>query len=205
MKLRLWLPFAVALAVCGVGAAAQTPDPQWLQGAVQVCMNCHGETAFEQPVADSYLVPKLGGQNAAYIESALKAYRNRSRDHFFMRGIAAGFDGEQVKVVASYFASPAPTVKPKTAKQVDAPEELKRCLACHGSAAAGAAGTTAPVLLGQHQPYLEKAITDYLHRRRSHDIMSPQVVSADGTPLLTEEAITRIAMWFSRQPGLFVR
>lgn len=107
--------------------------------------------------------------------------------------------------VASYFASPAATSQPRTATQIDVSEEVKRCLACHGSVEAGAAATVAPVLMGQHQPYLEKAITDYLHRRRSHDVMSPQVVSADGTPLLTEEAIARIAMWFSRQPGLFVR
>ena len=141
------LTVALAASTCAI---AQPRVEQWLRGAVQVCTNCHGEAAFQHPVPDSYLVPKLGGQNAAYIEAALKAYRNRSRDHFFMRGIAASFDAQQVKLVAQYFAAPAATSQPNGTK--DMPDGARRCLACHGPNATGTTEAPAPVLQGQHQP-----------------------------------------------------
>jgi len=50
-------------------------------------------------------VPKVGGQSAAYIESALKAYRDGSRKHETMNANAANLSDQDIANIAAYFAS----------------------------------------------------------------------------------------------------
>jgi cytochrome c553 len=86
-------------------AAAQDANPTRLQRNLMVCANCHGTPAFDYPTVDNYLVPRLGGQQPAYIVKALKAYRSRQRDHFFMRGIAAALSDEEMTELAAWFSA----------------------------------------------------------------------------------------------------
>jgi len=44
------------------------------------CMGCHGIEGYRNAYP-SYRVPKLGGQKAGYIETALNAYRDGTRPH----------------------------------------------------------------------------------------------------------------------------
>src|SRR4029079_2164425 len=53
------------------------------------CEGCHGIVDWKTAFPELYHVPKLGGQKAAYIVSALKAYKAGQRDHPTMRAIAA--------------------------------------------------------------------------------------------------------------------
>jgi cytochrome c553 len=53
-------------------------------------------------------VPKLGGQKAAYIVTALKAYRSGERDFATMRAIAADLTDEQIQALAKYYGDAAP-------------------------------------------------------------------------------------------------
>ena len=52
------------------------------------CMGCHGIAGYRNAYP-SYRVPKLGGQTASYLASALQAYKARQRSHPSMRGVAA--------------------------------------------------------------------------------------------------------------------
>lgn len=89
------------------GAWAQAPINSRLQQNSQICVNCHGAPAFEDATIDNLLVPRLGGQQAGYIIKALKAYKTRQRDHFFMRGIAASLSEDEMRELAEYFSAQA--------------------------------------------------------------------------------------------------
>ena len=51
------------------------------------------------------LIPMLGGQNAKYIESALKAYRKGERRFPSMMATAKSLSDQDIADVAAYFAS----------------------------------------------------------------------------------------------------
>jgi len=55
-----------------------------------------------------YHVPKLGGQKAAYIVAALKAYKKGERDHATMRAIAADLSDQDMEDIAAYYGQSAP-------------------------------------------------------------------------------------------------
>ena len=56
-------------------------------------------------VYPTYKVPKLAGQHAEYIISALKAYQNRDRVHETMHANAIGLSEQDIKDIALYFES----------------------------------------------------------------------------------------------------
>jgi cytochrome c553 len=48
-------------------------------------------------------VPKIAGQQPAYIISALKSYRSGERSHPSMRGIAASLTDQDMADLAAYY------------------------------------------------------------------------------------------------------
>jgi cytochrome c553 len=52
-------------------------------------------------------VPKIAGQQPAYIVSALKAYKAGERSHPSMRGVAASLSDEDMAKLAEYYGAPA--------------------------------------------------------------------------------------------------
>jgi len=68
------------------------------------CLGCHG-IPFQTNVYPTYFVPKIKGQTAGYIESALLAYREGSRRHATMQAQANTLSDEDIRNVAAYFAS----------------------------------------------------------------------------------------------------
>jgi cytochrome c553 len=71
----------------------------------QSCLGCHGAAGYFN-VYPSYRVPKLGGQNAEYIEVALKAYKAGLRQHDTMHANAASLSDQDILDIAAYMASP---------------------------------------------------------------------------------------------------
>lgn len=68
------------------------------------CTGCHG-IPFYQNVNPQYHVPRLGGQNEAYIASALKAYRSGERSHSTMQAQAGNLSDQDIADIAAYFAT----------------------------------------------------------------------------------------------------
>lgn len=104
MPIRSSSAVLLALIFSYVPAMGQTGDTARLKQNLQICANCHGSAAFENPTIDNYLAPRLGGQQVVYIIKALKAYKTRQRHHFFMRGIAASLNDEEMQELADYFS-----------------------------------------------------------------------------------------------------
>ena len=53
---------------------------------------------------ETYQVPKLGGQHAAYLVDALKAYKAGGRKHATMRAIAGSLSEQDMNDLAAYYA-----------------------------------------------------------------------------------------------------
>ena len=49
--------------------------------------------------------PKLGGQHADYLVTALKAYRSGDREHAIMSGFAAGLSDQDIEDLAAWYGS----------------------------------------------------------------------------------------------------
>jgi cytochrome c553 len=71
------------------------------------CIGCHGIPGYKTAFPDVYHVPKIAGQQPAYIINALKAYKTGERSHPSMRGIAASLTEEDMKHLADYYGGPA--------------------------------------------------------------------------------------------------
>ena len=70
----------------------------------ETCLGCHAIPGYNT-VYPTYKVPKVAGQNADYIISALKAYRNKDRQHETMHANAAALTDQDIIDIAKYFES----------------------------------------------------------------------------------------------------
>jgi cytochrome c553 len=71
---------------------------------VASCQGCHGIPGYRTAFPKVYSVPKLGGQENAYLVKALQAYRSGVRKHATMRSIAAPLTDQQIAAIAAYYA-----------------------------------------------------------------------------------------------------
>jgi len=94
---------AGGLAVLSMAAVAEGDATAGRQAA-ETCLGCHAVEGYFN-VYPTYHVPKVGGQSAAYIEAALKAYRDGGRKHETMNANAANLSDQDIANIAAYFAS----------------------------------------------------------------------------------------------------
>jgi cytochrome c553 len=210
-KLVAAIAATLALAVVLTPALAQKAPPPPLspialpgdasRGAVigETCYGCHGlpESHNAYP---SYPVPRLGGQNAEYITIALQGYRRGTRGHETMQAQASSLSDQDIADIAAYFSSlpgKAATGRSEgTGAEVAAGKaKATACVQCHGQEGVAAAPQW-PNLGGQHQSYLEQALTQYKDGRRNDMLMGPLASTLD------EQAITEIAAFFAAQAKL---
>ncbi len=75
------------------------------KGKTAMCAGCHGIVGFRTAYPELYHVPKLGGQNAGYIVSALKAYKAGDRNHPTMKAIASSLTDQDMADLAAYYSA----------------------------------------------------------------------------------------------------
>ena len=95
----------VALAAGQASAQAPAPAGDAAKGRekVAMCQGCHGIDGWRTAFPEVYSVPKIAGQQPAYLMSALKAYRSGDRTHPSMRAIAAQLSDADIANVAAYY------------------------------------------------------------------------------------------------------
>lgn len=99
----LWrVSLASAFAVMTNSALAQG-DAAAGEAEARTCLGCHGIPGY-QNVYPTYKVPRIAGQNEAYLVEALKAYKAGNRDHKTMAAQAASLSEQDMKNIAAYFA-----------------------------------------------------------------------------------------------------
>ncbi len=68
--------------------------------AAAVCSQCHG---IKNPSAEAPF-PPLAGRDADYLKTALKQYRDKTRQSDIMNAIAGSLSDDDISNVATYYA-----------------------------------------------------------------------------------------------------
>ncbi len=195
--------YAVAgglMLVSALAEAQQKSTPPEL--VTRVCSTCHGPRG----ISISPIFPNLAAQQPVYLETQLKAFRDRSRAdphaQAFMWGMAAQLTDAAITEIAAYYAAqpPAPgkaagrdeTAAGKKIFEEGIPaQQVPPCQSCHGDKAAG--NGPFPRLAGQHRPYLERQLAAFISNARANEIMHANAKD------LTALQISQIAAFLSGQ------
>ena len=172
-------------------------DPAVGKEKATLCMQCHGEDGNS---ADSN-IPKLSGQQAAYIVLAVTEFQNGIRVNPLMSGISNVVENTQdLENIAAYFAA-QPTMRgtggaSQLKREGEALFTTERCNYCHGDGGKRFApfSGSPPVIGGQHKTYLIKALQDISDGKRPGDVYG-LMVKILGT--LSDKQIDAIAEYLS--------
>jgi len=105
MKFRsLAIAGLFAALACVTAPLRAEGDPAAGKNKTAMCDGCHGIPGFRAAYPETYQVPKLGGQNPAYIVAALKAYKAGERNHATMKAIAFSLTEQDMADLAAYYA-----------------------------------------------------------------------------------------------------
>ncbi|WP_296442635.1 c-type cytochrome [Rhodoferax sp. UBA5149] len=135
---------------------------------IAMCIGCHGITGYQATFPEVYKVPKIAGQGAKYIVSALSAYKKGDRRHPTMRGIADNLSDQDMADVAVYYESLGKVEgAPALGKAADGNAQAAAlvakggCVACHGDSFSKPIDPSYPRIAGQHADYLFVALKSY--------------------------------------------
>lgn len=103
MKHARWGAIALAAVFVAPAALAQG-DAEAGRVKASTCMGCHGIPKYNNAYP-TYRVPRLGGQPAAYLEVALKAYQSGERPHSTMHAQAASMSDQDLADVAAFLST----------------------------------------------------------------------------------------------------
>jgi cytochrome c553 len=178
-------------------AAAQSAATELIR---RECSACHGATG----ISISPTFPNLAGQQAAYLEAQLKAFRDRTRAdphaQAFMWGMAAQLTDKMITDIAAYFAAQTPAEgTPAAPAEVAAgqkifedgieSQQVPPCQSCHQKNAEG--NNVFPRLAGQHRSYLERQLEQFATGVRANPIMHENAKN------LTALQISQVAAFLS--------
>jgi cytochrome c553 len=185
----------IAAATLVLFSFAAQADGDLARGAklAYTCLGCHGIENYKNAYP-KYSVPKLGGQNQAYIVAALAEYKAGARWHPTMRGYATELSDQDRADLAAWFNVAA--AKVTSAEPVGTPpEQAATCVACHGKSGVGTMDEY-PNLAGQHADYITQVLNDYRLGKRKNVLMQPFAQQ------LSQDDIRALAKFFSAQKGL---
>ena len=160
----------VLLVACATSfaQAQEAGDAKAGETKIAMCIGCHGIKGYQASFPEVYKVPKISGQTASYIVSALTAYQKGDRKHPTMRSVAAGLSAKDMADIAAYYEShgkdSAPAVPEKAAEPTGAVAELitkGACTSCHGAKLNKPMVPGYPKIAGQHRDYVYVALKSY--------------------------------------------
>jgi cytochrome c553 len=98
------LLFVLAAAAAASAHAQSTGDAKAAEPYISMCTGCHSIPGYQASFPRVYRVPKIAGQSAGYIQSALNEYAKGQRSHPTMTGIAKTLTEKQIADIAAYYA-----------------------------------------------------------------------------------------------------
>ncbi len=112
MSVRVGMATAAVLGLLASGAAsaqsaAVVGKPEDGARKNTNCIGCHGIPEYKASFPLVYRVPKIAGQNEAYLASALAAYKSGERYHPTMKAIAASLTEQDMADLAAYYSRAA--------------------------------------------------------------------------------------------------
>jgi len=192
-----------AILVCAVGDAAAR-DRGAVAAKIEYCKTCHGIAA--QGYLGYYAMPRLAGQQEAYLENQLRAFTERRRTNPVMFNVAHALSPSMLASLAGHFRhlNPPPfgggprnlVARGKTIYEEGIPESnVPACSACHGPDGNGR--DEIPRLAGQLYPYTVKALRNWGQERGQGGSASPDVsaVMAPTAHNMTPAEISAVAAY----------
>ena len=101
---KIFALLALASVANFAAAADVVGDQSAAHNKAAMCIGCHAIEGYKTAFPEVFRVPKLGGQSAAFLEAALKAYRKGERKHPSMRGIAGSLSDQDITDLAAYYS-----------------------------------------------------------------------------------------------------
>jgi cytochrome c553 len=166
-----------ALLVIVFSAASRAEDvnavsPQALNAKIQYCKTCHGLSG--QGYRGASPMPRLAGQQTAYIENQLKAFSEKRRDNKYMYGVSHVLSPAMRTALAKHFngLNPKPlggaprelVAAGKKIYEEGVPNaNVLPCASCHGPAAKG--NGEFPRLAGQLHDYIFNKLVNWTKER----------------------------------------
>lgn len=194
MKFRATLAaFGLVIAVGAAMSASAEGNVERGKVLAYTCHGCHGVPDYKNAYPN-YSVPKLGGQNAQYVISALNAYAGGDRAHQTMHSQAATLSEQDRADIAAYLQSEV--VKPGKQVVGTPPPQTQACVACHGPDGATTIGPEYPILAAQYPDYIVQSLQAYKSGKRKNPIMAGIIANVD------EKDFATIAQFFGQQRGL---
>lgn len=161
----------------------------------EACAGCHGADGRGRGQGD---IPVLGGQNPAYLEAALRAYRDGHRSSGVMANAAALLSDADAAALAGRFAAlpglgEAPKARDADAERIVArglpDRQLPACSSCH------APGKPYPVLAGQKPAYLAARLWQMRGDGKKVDARQSQATMPVIARRIPEAMIDRVAAY----------
>jgi cytochrome c553 len=201
---------SLLLAVAGVFCTA----PAWAQNAArgekiaQMCIGCHGIPGYQASFPEVHRVPKISGQNSAFIVAALNAYKKGERKHPSMTGIASSLTDADMSDLAAFYeqhgrsslkaVADTPAVAPSA--EVAALLTKGACASCHGANFNKPIQGVYPKIAGQHADYLYVALKAYGTEANPRVGRANAVMSAQVKPFSRKE-LRLLADYIGSLPG----
>ena len=203
---RSMIALLALLGAMGLSPSASAQDAKAGEKKAAMCIGCHGIPDYKASFPEVYRVPKIAGQNAKYIISALNQYKKGDRKHPTMRGIAASLSDQDMADLAAFYsteakADPVPAAL-AGAVPADVAELLKKgnCASCHGANFSTPIDPSYPKLAGQHGDYLYIALREYQTDKNALVGRNNAIMMGMARPFSPAEAKT-LAAYFATLPG----
>jgi len=193
------------LGTLGLSLSAAAQDAKAGEKKAAMCIGCHGIPDYKATFPEVYRVPKIAGQNAKYIISALSQYKKGDRKHPTMRGIAASLSDQDIADLAAFYSTEAPSEPAPAALSgavpADVAELLKKgnCASCHGANFTTPIDPSYPKLAGQHGDYLYIALREYQTDKNALVGRNNAIMMGMARPFTPAEAKV-LAAYFSSLP-----
>lgn len=158
------------------------------------CLGCHGIEGYRNGYP-SFRVPRLGGQKAEYLDTALKAYRSGTRPHPTMQAQASTMSDDDIDNLVAWIGSFGEAEDTLSSADVAGVAPAQICVTCHGAEGANVMPKP-PVLSGQHADYLVHALGQYKDGSRSGNVMTAFAAT------LSEADMKLLATIYASQEGL---
>ncbi|MTW10259.1 cytochrome c [Pseudoduganella eburnea] len=101
---KIFALLALAAVAQAAAAADIVGDAKNAKGKIEMCIGCHAIAGYKATFPEVFQVPMLGGQNAKYIENALKGYQKGERKHPTMKGIAVSLSDQDIADIAAFYS-----------------------------------------------------------------------------------------------------
>jgi cytochrome c553 len=172
-----------------------------------MCIGCHGIAGYQASFPEVYKVPKISGQGAKYIVSALNAYKKGERKHPSMKGIAYSLSDQDMADLGAYYESHG--VESSGAALAKAADDSSKgaalvkkgaCASCHGENFSKPIDPTYPKIAGQYSDYLFVALKAY-KTENNPQVGRGNAVMGGIAKQFTNAEMKELASYIGRMPG----